>query len=72
MKQADIYKATNISRSSISRILSGDRAPSWEMAKKLEKATGVKILYWMESISNPSALSKQLALKGLSNDNKSE
>jgi len=26
----------------------------------------------MESISNPSALSKQLALKGLGNDNKSE
>ena len=68
MKQADIFKKTGISRSSISRILAGERAPSWEAAKKLQKATKVHVSYWMESKNAPEKLNAQLIKRGFQDE----
>jgi len=70
MRQSDIYKKAEISKAMISLILAGKRAPSWNMAKKLQKVTGVDIVYWMESKKASKQLNDQLVKKGYEYGNK--
>ena len=47
MKQVELAKALDISKSEISLILSGKRSLTIPMALKLEKAWGINALLWM-------------------------
>lgn len=46
--QADLARRMGISRQAVHEILSGKRVPGYRMAVKLERATGVPRLAWMD------------------------
>jgi transcriptional regulator with XRE-family HTH domain len=46
--QKNVAKKVGISPAFISMIMSGQRRPSWNKAKKLAEATGTKVDLWME------------------------
>ncbi len=48
MKQVELAKRAGITEGMISFILSGERRPSIDVAKKLAEATGTDPLLWME------------------------
>ena len=48
MKQVELAKKAGITEGMVSFILSGERRPSWDVAKKLAKATGTDPYLWME------------------------
>jgi plasmid maintenance system antidote protein VapI len=48
LKQVELAKICNIHESMVSLILKGERRPSWDVAKKLAKATGTDPYLWME------------------------
>lgn len=62
-RQTDIVKMVGISDAFLSEILAGKKSPSWETAKKLFKATGIRPEIWMESKNNYELLKTKL--KGL-------
>jgi len=65
-KQTYIAKQAGIVDSFLSEILAGKKTPSWETAKKLFKATGIRPEIWMESRNNPELLKTKL--QRLNND----
>ena len=62
-RQTEIAKKAGITDGFLSQILTGLRTPSWETAKKLFKATGIRPEIWMESKENTEDLKNQF--KGL-------
>ena len=48
MKQVELAKRAGITESMVSFILSGERRPSWDVAKKLAEATNTDPYLWME------------------------
>jgi transcriptional regulator with XRE-family HTH domain len=48
LKQVELAKRAGITEGMVSFILSGERRPSWDVAKKLAKATGTDPYLWME------------------------
>lgn len=58
MKQIELANKLNISRGMVSLIMSGQRRPSWDLAKKLAEATGTDPYLWMEN--KPDELKKAL------------
>ena len=52
IKQTEIAKKADITDGFLSQILTGEKSPSWETAKKLFKATGIPPEIWMESRNN--------------------
>ena len=48
MKQVELAKRAGITEGMVSLILSGERRPSWDVAKKLAAATGTDPYLWME------------------------
>ena len=65
-RQTEIAKKAGITDGFLSQILTGLRTPSWETAKKLFKATGIRPEIWMESRNNYQILKTKL--KGQQND----
>ena len=48
IKQFELAKAAGITEAMLSYILSGERRPSWDVAKKLAELTNTNPLLWME------------------------
>ena len=48
IKQFELAKAAGITEAMLSYILSGERRPSWDVAKKLAELTSTDPLLWME------------------------
>lgn len=48
MKQVELAKRVGITEGMVSFILSGERRPSWDIAKLLGAATGTDPSIWME------------------------
>ncbi len=63
IKQTEIAKKADITDGFLSQILTGEKSPSWETAKKLFKATGIRPEIWMESKNNHVQL--RIKLKGI-------
>ena len=59
-RQTEIAKKAGITDGFLSQILTGIRTPSWETAKKLHQATGIRPEFWMESRNNPELLKSKL------------
>lgn len=47
-EQSDLARRLGISRQAVHEILSGKRVPGYKMATKLERATGIPRLAWMD------------------------
>lgn len=62
-QQKIIAAAAGIDSSYVSHILSGRKRPTWQTAKKLTQATGVKYELWFEG--SPEELKAALAAKEL-------
>lgn len=62
--QTTIASKAQISDAYLSLILAGKRKPLWATGKKLQRATGVHIRFWMESNNAPELLKKQLVKRG--------
>lgn len=60
IKQTQIAKNAGITDGFLSQILAGIRTPSWENAKKLHQATGIRPEIWMESKNNPEIIKQYL------------
>lgn len=48
MKQKDIAHKAKITSSMMSQILTGKRRPSWPLSERLEKATGISAVDWID------------------------
>jgi transcriptional regulator with XRE-family HTH domain len=48
MKQKDIAHKAKITPSMMSQILAGKRRPSWPLSERLEKATGISAVDWID------------------------
>ena len=59
LKQFEIARKAGISPSFLSEVISNKKRPSWYIAKKLEKVTGIAVGLWMEGATEK--LRKQLA-----------
>jgi len=59
-KQTHIAKKAGITDGFLSQILTGLKTPSWETAKNLFKATGIRPEVWMESKKNYEELKDKL------------
>jgi transcriptional regulator with XRE-family HTH domain len=46
--QTKIAKAATVSVSFVNLILSGKKRPSWDVAKRLEAATGISAVLWID------------------------
>lgn len=57
--QTKIAKDADISVSLINQILSGQKRPSWDTAKRLEKASGLSAVDWIEGKVDRECLSKK-------------
>ena len=55
MKQNELATLSGMSEATISKILSGKRRPSWNVAKKLAQATGTNETLWMEGTPEEKA-----------------
>jgi transcriptional regulator with XRE-family HTH domain len=48
MKQKDLAHKAQITASMVSQILNGKRRPSWSIAQRLELATGISAVLWID------------------------
>lgn len=48
LTQRKIAEKSGVSEAFVSLILSGERRPSWDVAKKLARATRTGVALWME------------------------
>lgn len=62
IKFTNIAWAANTSPQAISNIISGNRRPSWELAKRLSRVTGLSTEAWMEGWVNRKCLNENLDL----------
>jgi transcriptional regulator with XRE-family HTH domain len=62
--QKQIAMASGISQGFVSQILSGDKRPSWEVAKLFAKAVpGTDPVFWMESTAKDRRAAVKNAIK---------
>jgi transcriptional regulator with XRE-family HTH domain len=59
--QADLARRMGMSRQAVHEILSRKRTPGYKLSVKLEQATGVPRLSWMDPDTYPNPLIKKSA-----------
>jgi len=64
-----IAKSASISQSHLSLILSGNRRPSWPVSQRLEKATGISAVDWIDGrVDREYLFENYCPASGLSNE----
>ena len=76
MKPSTITQIANnalISQGYLSLILSGERRPSWPVSQRLEKATGISAVDWIDGrVDRDFLLKNYRPVSGLSNEKPAE
>jgi len=60
IKKSDIANKANLSQAFFSQILNGERAPSWNNAKKLFEITGIEPEFWLDTKNNNQPLQQKI------------